>query len=263
MHRNLKSIFSLFFSVTIASTAFSADSSDILSLIENGSYPALFALDPAARGASLIAIFQRLQYMPYSSKSTYEIALRTYINQKSGFIPFVNNMVAVTPPPPSPTASSYNTLLIIWYRNNPGGDISQNKYQVLPIEHISQMIYSTNTITNKVENTFHITNPQQLVPYFDVDPAQRAFDIRAAVYTLNYLPPYAKSGPWPNVSLTTTLRGIYNGVNLDHGIIPFVREVSVTGNMMIVTYQLSQSNNLLQYIVLAPEQVISINYLRN
>ncbi|MDE3055523.1 MAG: hypothetical protein KGI80_02350 [Verrucomicrobiota bacterium] len=223
--------------------------------------PAFFSIDPSTRTTQLIDLLQRLQKQPFSAQSTYEISLITQINGVQGFVPFLNNLVLPTAPPPLASAGVFKTLLIAWYRTTPGGASAQNKYLVLFIEQILQMVYSTQTISSSsVQAPVHAL---ATLPYYPINPVERALDIQAAVYTLNSLQPYNLHGAAPNVSLTTTLRGTYNGAELQNGVIPFVRMVQPYGTMMIITYQLSATNNVAQYIVLSSDQVVAINYTKN
>ncbi|HLB52626.1 MAG TPA: hypothetical protein VJK48_02820 [Chlamydiales bacterium] len=223
--------------------------------------PVLFEINPAERGADILSVFQRLQSAPYADKNTFEISLVTVTNGHKNFIPFVNNIVPVTPPPKNANIANYNTLVIVWHRLVPGGDVSKNKYLIFPVEQIVQLVYSQQTIDGS--SVQQPVPSQGTIPYYTVDPVQRAYDIQSAVFSMNNLQPYKNTGPTPNVSITTTLRGTYNGQALENGVIPFVRAVQPYGSMMIVTYQFTQSNNIPQYIVVNSEQVISINYLRN
>ncbi len=210
-------------------------------------YTTLFPIDPAERGKAILQLFN-----VYSSnrfpllKSTSEFALQTTLN---GFIPFVNGIFQA----PS------GTMLIVSYRTTATGTAAQNIYVAIPVEQIQEIIYSDNTITN---TKFTSTIPSDVLPYYSVNLGQRASDIQNVVTTFNTVKPYQTSVQ--RVSIKTTLNGSLYYAPFTNGTIPNVQSVSVLGSgegaLMLITYWVDNTTQISRYIIVSPEQVISVNY---
>lgn len=260
----MKVLFPLFSALTLF-----AQSSDVLVTVTP--YTALFPIEPMRRSADLIRVFSVLNSSPYNANSNLEIALILNISGiTGGTVQFVKGITA-TATQPTGQSAVLNTIAIITYSQTAGAfNASTAQYAAYPIEQISEMIYSPNlTITQKQLTSFSIGTTTGILPYYPINMVERAQDIQNVVFTLNYVKPYSKGSLQPNVSLTTSLSGTYNTLGatstytLVNGVIPLVKSVTAYGTMLIVAYFISSSNNTLQYIVMSPEQVISINYLLN
>lgn len=211
-------------------------------------YTAVYPINPALRGSDLVQMFQTLdQISPYSTTNS-EVGL---VLSDGTFIPFVQNIAQ----------SSFNTYLIITYRTTKTGNTAQNIYLALPVEQISEMIYSNTTIpvASNGSSLFSASVPSNVLPYYSINISERASDIQSIVYQLINTFPYNTLGN-QIVSLQTTLSGPYYAP-FTNGLIPDVKSVSLSRSsnrtLMIVTYQVANIN---KYIVVSPEQVTSINY---
>src|SRR3989338_2621144 len=122
---------------------------------------AVFSINPMLRGADLLTMFSTLSVVPYKTAQS-QLALQT---TQSGLIPNVQSLSAAT----------YKTLLIVAYK--PG---STPQYIVVPVEQITELIYSPVTISSASVFT-SLTAPSGNFPFFAVDLSQRATDIEWAV----------------------------------------------------------------------------------
>lgn len=255
-------IFSLF---TVLSLF--AQSSSTAALSGVSPYTAIYPIDPSQRGADIISMVNTLSHAPYLVPGSSDVVIQTTLSQNftntsngtAGLIPFVKKF--------NPSfATPYNTLLIITYTTTQTSTIPTFQYVVVPVEQVSEVIYSNTTIANN--SVFTSTISSGVLPYYQVNIMQRAVDIQSVVHTLNNNVVFNNKGV-QKVSLKTTLSGPFytaDGVPtvIVKGIIPEVQDVTLTGShngtLMIVRYLV---NKLSTYIVVSPEQVTAITYSRS
>lgn len=190
---------------------------------------AVFSIDPSQRGTDLINMFKTLSGNPYNTFLS-EVAIQT---SSHGLL---RNIKKITP-------ASNSTILAINYI--PAGTVAQVTIPIL-VEQIVEMIYSNNAITG---GNFTPAISSGVLPFFSVNLSFRSADIQNMVALLK------RTQSATVVSLKTTLNGPFYTA-IPNGIIPNVQSISVLFNtLLLVTY--NQPN---AYVVVAPDQVIGINY---
>ncbi len=258
-------IHSIFFLFTVLSIF--AQSASTAALAGVTPYTAVYPIDPSQRGADIISMVNTLSSFPYFVFGASDVVIQTTLSQNftsssngtQGLIPFVQTF--------NPSfAAPHNTLLIVTYSTSPTTNLLTNQYAVVPVEQISEVIYSNTTIPNT--SVFTSTISSGVLPYYQVNMMQRAADIQSVVYTLNNNPIFNNRGI-QKVSMQTTLRGPFytpsgGSTVIVNGTISLVQDVTLTGSrngtLMIVRYLV---NNLNTYIVVSPEQVTGITYSRS
>ena len=183
---------------------FSANSGTAV-LLGAASQTTLYQIDSTTRGTEILNTFKALKHA--SGTQVPEFALQTtlpgnipyttyrYIN--NGLIPYVQSI----------TPTVYNTLLIVAYQTTQTYGVSQ--YLVLPSEQVVAVLYFP-TLSNlpKTQGSFTASAPVGTLPYFEVNPYQRAIDIASAVNQLMQ-PPFHTSNT-NQVWMQTTLTGPFN-----------------------------------------------------
>jgi hypothetical protein len=232
-------VFLLFVSIGLfaQSTATSVASTGNVS----GGQPAIYVIDPMQRGKDLFDMFVTLS-KPTLNTSTSEIAIQTTRNG------LISDVVGINP------AKNYTVFIVQYFvRNN------FSQYIVVPVEQITEMIYSTTTISGN----FGSTVTTGLLPVFEMDMIERAqdvIDIFAKLSTGVY-----KTGS-SQVALQTTLTGPYYASSLKNGLIPNIQSISLNespyGTLLLVAFRQSNSQKTDFFIVVPTEQIFAINYFQ-
>ncbi len=210
----------------------------------SGTPPAIYILDPMQRGKDIVNMVHTLLTSTTTKTASSQVAIQTTRNG------LISNVVAIDPAPNF-------TVLIIQYRF-PRKDL--NLFIVVPIEQITEVIYSTTTITG----SFSPTVTTGLLPVFEVDFTERADDIIDTFTKLTTTPKYHKIGI-SQVALQTTLSGPYYAP-LQHGLISNVQSISLNGSpygtLLFVSYRIFNSQSPDFFVVVPTESIYGINYLQ-
>lgn len=244
-----------------------------VTLSSNGSLT-LFPIQPGARGADIINMFNTLNSAPLKLPQS-QIAIQTTRNG------LITNVQFITP-------MANLTILVVGYwlpndsppPNGVGGRLnSPNRfgYVALPVEQIVEVIYSPIIMSSSFTFTSYALGGT--LPIFSVDMAQRSADIIQAVTLLNH-PPIANQSTfvaYPPVSLQTTVNGPFYGETspsnqvIVNGIIS--RIVSITpatpgSTLLLVKFKPLKANNIhlasgeIATVVIAPDQVSGIMFIQ-
>ncbi len=237
------------FSMLIGVSLF-AQSITSTSASPNGSI-ALYQIDPKQRAMDIINMFNTFNGKSYNT-NTSRIALQTTRNS------LINWLQSITP------TSNY-TLLIVGY----GGQNKNTQYVILPVEQITEVIYSSGTIIGG----FSASATSGILPIFEVNLLDRANDIIQVVNSL--LSPSSRTTYNTNgdvqVALQTSLTGstgtqVQGGVYapVTNGLISDVQSVSLNsssyGTLLLVTYAYGNNNTQTASISVGTEQIYGINF---
>lgn len=194
-----------------------------------------FPVEAATVGKDIVTLFNTLTASPYKGTGS-QVAINTKMN---GLIPNVQGIVA----------STYSTIFIISYF--PPSSF-QVQYVVVPVEQITEVIYSPTTIPSSGFSS----GSTDLEIYIGLN--HRGYDISEIVNLLMTQTPYKTSRS--KVNLQTTLTGPFYA-SFSGGLIQNVKEVTVIGNgtQMIVAY--FYTSGVTAYVVVTPDEVTAINYI--
>ncbi|HEX2582558.1 MAG TPA: hypothetical protein VHL30_00385, partial [Chlamydiales bacterium] len=148
------------FSLFVSSSLF-AQSVTSTSATPNGSI-SHYHITPKHRALDIINLFNTFNGNPYNLTKRYRIALQTTRNS------LINWVQSISP------ASNY-TLFIVGY-----GSDTQPQYVVLPVEQITELIYSIGNISGG----FNAMATSGVLPIFEINSLDRANDIIQVVNTL-------------------------------------------------------------------------------
>jgi hypothetical protein len=240
---------------------FSIASSAAVALAASGQ-TVLYPIDPMQRGTEIVNMFTALVNNP-SLTPPYEVALqttlltqsnyRTYRYLVNGMIPFIQRIDPAT----------NDTLLIVTYQ------LQQNAqglpyFIVLPVEDVVAMLdFPTQNNLPLNSKPFTAVYPSGIIPYFSVDPVQRATDIVNVTNKLLNTPPltipYKTSSS--QVWIQTNLVGPFNP-NTPNGLLKNVTSISNTysGSTTLIKIDYLPSYNLSYTlsVIVTPEQVLEI-----
>ena len=194
-----------------------------------------FPVEATTVGKDIVTLYTTLTAAPYKGTGS-QVAINTKLN---GLIPNVQGIVA----------STYSTILIISYF--PPSSF-QVQYVVVPVEQITEVIYSPTTIPSSGFST----GTTDLEIYVGLN--HRAYDISEIINLLMTQSPYKTSRS--KVNLQTTLTGPYYA-SFSNGLIQNIKEVTLIGNgtQMIVAY--FYTAGVTAYVVVTPDEVTAINYI--
>ncbi len=230
-------------------------SSSLAALIASGQ-AAIFPIDSMVRGKEIFNIFESL--IIGGRTQVPEFAIQTILpptSPYSTYQPIINGLI---PYVQDITETPNDTLLIITYQSTQNAGIQQ--YIVLPVEQVTALLYFR-TIANLPNSTqpFTAYPPPGVIPYYSVDPILRAQDIASAVTQLKAAP--FVTSPQNQVWIQTTLTGPFNPA-IQNGLIQNVLSISASNGLLQINFkQLSQT--LPQFIIVSPEQVQQIIWIRN
>lgn len=240
---------SLFGATTNAATVLGAKSEQTL-------YP----IDAAARGTQIVNSFSlfttsggtNLPYYLLQTNLPNGLPYTTYRFVTNGVVPYIQSIRQTT----------YNTLLIVGYAPPPSSGLqSIIQYLVIPSDEILTLTYfplNYGPIPN-VTTPFKAAAAPGTIPFFSVDPAQRAADIVSAVNTL--MTTLKNSGTNSQVYIQTTLNGPYNPPLPKPGLLQNVSSIAYNNTLIQVTFQTNPQQTQ-QTVLLGPEQVQQIIYIR-
>jgi hypothetical protein len=220
----------------------------------------LYPIDAGARGTQIVNSFALFTpsggtNLPYyvlqtgMPNNTYYTTTRFISN---GIIPYVQSI----------TKTTYNTLLIIGYLPPPSsGQQSILQYVVVPSDEIVALNYfpqNFGPIPN-IATPFTSSAIPGTIPFFSVDPAQRASDIASAVNTL--MTTLKNSGTNSQVYVQTSLNGPFNPPLPKPGLLQNITKVAYNNTLVQFTF-LTSAQQPAQTVLVAPEQVQQIFYIR-
>lgn len=229
--------------------------SSAIPLLVQAGQTAVYPIEASTRGTEIVNSFRSLS--PTANRGTVlpEILLQTSIANNpqyttyrylvNGVIPYVQNI----------TQTTYNTLLIVSYWTPAMSNVTQ--YLVVPVEQIVMLPYFPYSYYTP-PTPFAATAPPGTIPYFSINPTQRAADIASVVSQL--LTTFKQTGN-TQVWIQTTLSGPFN-YPVPNGLLQNVRSVSVNNSLLQITFS-PPNFTPNQTIIVAPEQVQQITYLAN
>jgi len=234
--------FFLFFSLSAQTLSIPANSS-------------VYAIDVAERGTAIISMFSYLYNTkpPISKTNSFVIGLET----TTGFLQQIRSIIG----------TANNTILIVNY--GPINSSISSFTAVLPVEQIVELVYKAyDTIFLPTMTTYMPGTPNNTVPYYSINTAQRAADIVSAFNILN--PPPSSGSLYnqfknPQFNIQTTLNGdFYSSTpssTITNGLILNVQAISRSGNtFLLVNYP--KNTNPGNFVVVEPNQISSITYIR-
>jgi hypothetical protein len=224
----------------------------------------LYPIDAGQRGTRIYHSFNTTLFpisggtnLPYFimqttlPNNTYNTTTRFILN---GIVPYVQSI----------TSTTYNTLLIVSYLPPPNsGQQSIMQYVVVPSDEIVTLNYFPQNYgpVPNIETPFNSTAAPGTLPFFSVDPAQRASDIVQAINMLMNNAPFKNTETNSQVWVQTTLTGPYNPPLPEPGLLKYIQADTYTNGLIQITFQTSPQQTA-QTILVAPEQVQRIIYLR-
>lgn len=180
-----------------------------------------------------------------SSFNTYKYA--TYGLISNGLIRYIQNVYRTT----------YNTLLIVSYQTSG----NQPEYIVVPVEQLIDLIYFPSTSFLPTSSSpFNASYLSGVVPYFSVDPSQRAMDI---VYTVGQLQTTFKTSSSNQVWIQTGVNGPFNPNLPVPGLLQNIQSIAYNNGMLQITFQTNHNGSITQTVYVSPEQVQQIIWIRN
>lgn len=203
----------------------------------------IYEIDPMNRGRSFVNIFSTLNTNYPSEVLIQTMATIPYLNSPyvvNGVIPYIKSIA------PAP---NYTLLLVTYFPLS----ATQQQYLVVPVEQITEMVYSPVAIS---PSGFMSTFLQNVSPLYIINPALRAADLAHVTTTLLTQSPY--STPLSQVWIQTNLSGPYY-IPFINGIIPNVQSISAEGSLLRINY-LNPSSVTLGSVVISVEQVQQIVY---
>ncbi len=255
----MKNLLVVFFCL---SSLFGQSAGSVITSASNGTLT-VYSISPTGRVSDLVSMFTAMTAPSsvYYNGGLSQIALQT---TRNGLLVNVLSIVPVTA-----IGGTESTLLFVtYYPNGVTRHPTRPFYVVIPVEQVTELVYSYNEPIPPNAN-FSTTALPGVLPLFSVDMKQRAQDIQNAFTLLNGIP-YAKAPPNPTVGLQTTLKGTFNdGGTIQNGFIPNVINISLSqapnGTLLLVTYQKNlpvknQVTPFVYYIIVSPEQVYGITY---
>ncbi len=220
-----------------------------ISAVSANGLTTIFPINSVQRGLSISQIITTFTSSPYNVPQS-EVAIQTLSTIPFPYAPYVAN--GLIPYVQSASLAPNDTLLIIRYKP----PAATTQYLVVPIELISEVIYSPITIPSSPG--FTSTFPNGVVPFFSIDPVQRAADIQSITTTLLTSAPYKTSTS--KVGILTTLSGPFF-LPLQNGLISNVQSIalaSANDSLLIVKYLSTQF--ISGTIIVTAEQVQQIVY---
>lgn len=225
-----------------------------------------FPIDSSLRGTDILNTFSSFSHA--TGTTTPEMALQTTITTlpippgsnvpyatyqgiKNGIISYVQSI----------TSTTYNTLLLVTYQNL-GSAV--NQYVVVPSEQILDLLYFPVNHLPINSNAFVAPPIAGTIPYYSVDPRQRAADIGSVITKLLSSPfKQNQSQIWMEVTLTgpfnPSVPVVTDGSNTV-SLLKNVTGVSLLNNIITVTFQpIDQPNP--PTVIVTPEQVLRIIYV--
>lgn len=221
----------------------------------------LYPVDAGNRGTQIVNAFAFFS-SAIATTSTYPyVALQTnlptslyynyttYKNISNGIISYVQNIFSTT----------YNTLLIVKYLPPSGSRQTLPQYVVVPAEQIVELLYFT-VKTLPASNAPFTSSPiNGTIPFFSVDPTQRAVDI---VYAVNQLmTTFKNTGTNSQVWVQITLKGPFKPPLPNPGLLQNIQSVTYSNSLIQFTFQ-TTNQPIVQTVLVAPEQVQQITYLQ-
>lgn len=232
-----------------------ASSAPIALSASNGT--AYYQIDVSQRGSEIVSTFKSLP--PAGGINTPEVALQTTIPTSNAYTAYRYISNGIISYVQSITQTTYNTLLIVAYQAQQFPSYLQ--YIVVPVEQIVALLYFENKNNLPSSSSpFSAGTIPNSVPYYFVDPKQRAADIVSAVTKLMATP--FKTAPTNQVWLQTTLSGPFSPP-IPNGLLKNVISISIANNSLIEVEYLPPNQPQPLTIVLTPEQVLQINYVLN
>ncbi|MES2274090.1 MAG: hypothetical protein V4487_07850 [Chlamydiota bacterium] len=208
----------------------------------------IFPIDPMQRGLNIAKMVATLTTAPYNIPQS-EVAIQTLSTTPFPYASYVVN--GLIPYVQTISLAPYDTLLIVKYV--PPGASPQ--YLVVPIELISEVIYSPVTIP---ATGFTSSFANGVIPFFSIDPVKRAADIQSIATTLLTSAPYKTATS--KVGILTTLSGPFF-LPLQNGLIYNVQSVTLMAandTLLLIKYLSTQFVS--STIVVAAEQVQQVVY---
>ena len=199
---------------------------------------AIFPIDPTQRGDDITQMVEALQKPPYSSGfSSVSLQLRNNT--------LIQNVSSIQ-------KSTHSSILIVTYKTG-----TTSNYIPLLVEQIVDVIYTSPGIVGPFSP--HLVSG--VLPYFSMDEAKRADDIKETIRSLLKDLPYRSGSPTVNIQLSLTGSSFAGIPPSQNGIIPNVQSITLdkatNKTLMIINYSVGNQTG---YFVAAPEQVINILY---
>lgn len=223
----------------------------------------VYPIDSHQRGTEIVHTFSSLTHA--SGTNVPEVALQTKIPNRIPYTTYKYLVDGTIPYVQAITQTTYNTLLIVSYvsKQAPG----QTQYVVVPTESITALLYFPTQDTIPTSAAPFIANPiPGTLPFYSVDPRQRAIDIASAVTQLMKAPFLASQS---QVWMQITLVGPFNppvptfDALVPNGLLKNVTAISVDNSLIQIQYQPPNQGGRTFTVFVGPEQVLQITYIQN
>lgn len=229
-----------------------------------------FPIESSLRGTDFLNTFS--SFSRATGTTTPEMALQTTItylplppnsNKPYGTYQGIQN--GIISYAQAITSTTYNTLLIVSYLYP---NSATKQYVVVPAEQILDLLYFFDNNHLPSSNGAFTASPiPGTIPYYSVDPRQRAADIGSVITQLLKTPfKETQSQIWMEVTLTGPFTPQLPTINYGSNtvsVLQNVTAVSLTNNILTITFQ--PNDPRLTYpptVIVTPEQVQRIIYVR-
>lgn len=232
----------------------------------------VFPIDAAQRGVSIAQLIKSLvpPAMPLqASSSQSQVAVQTTLTiDFATLFPMTKGfptVIAAGLIPNVQTATAVNTLLILGIQPPIVGFGGILNYIVVPVETVVDVIYTTAQIpTTALTTGYTSTFPAGVLPFFLIDPVQRASDIQNIVQMLLTPSIYNQGNPaLYQVNIQTTLAGIFSPTITAGLIMNIQSATAIAPGLLQIKYPKVNppSNISLGLITVGAEQVTGITYV--